>query len=88
MSSSSSSLQYAKLISRLLPTLGVQNINGKGTAQQGWDCTRWSSWFRHCATNREVAGSIPDWCHWNLSFFLPRHGPGTNSVSNRNEYKK
>ena len=23
-------------------------------------CTRWRSWLRHCATNREVAGSIPD----------------------------
>jgi len=22
--------------------------------------TRWSSWLRHCATRREVAGSIPD----------------------------
>ena len=22
--------------------------------------TRWSSWFRHCATSRKVAGSIPD----------------------------
>ena len=23
-------------------------------------CTRWRSWLRHCATNRMVAGSIPD----------------------------
>ena len=22
--------------------------------------TRWRSWLRHCATNRKVAGSIPD----------------------------
>jgi len=22
--------------------------------------TRWCSWLRHCATNRKVAGSIPD----------------------------
>ena len=22
--------------------------------------TRWRSWSRHCATNRKVAGSIPD----------------------------
>ena len=22
--------------------------------------TRWRVWFRHCATNRKVAGSIPD----------------------------
>jgi hypothetical protein len=31
--------------------------------------TRWRSWFRHCATNRKVAGSIPGVftgiCHWN-----------------------
>jgi hypothetical protein len=23
-------------------------------------CTRWRSWLWHCATNRQVAGSIPD----------------------------
>jgi len=23
--------------------------------------TRWSSWLGHCATSREVAGSIPDY---------------------------
>jgi hypothetical protein len=22
--------------------------------------TRWRSWLRHCATSREIAGSIPD----------------------------
>jgi hypothetical protein len=22
--------------------------------------SRWRSWFRHCGTNRKVAGSIPD----------------------------
>jgi hypothetical protein len=30
--------------------------------------TRWSSWLRHCATSRMVAGSVPDSvtgiCHW------------------------
>jgi hypothetical protein len=25
-----------------------------------WWGTRWRSWLRHCATNRNVAGSIPD----------------------------
>jgi len=25
-----------------------------------WGGTRWRSWLRHCATNREVVGSIPD----------------------------
>jgi len=28
--------------------------------------TRWRSWLRHCATSRNVAGSIPD-SHWNFS---------------------
>jgi len=28
------------------------SVNGGGT--------RWRSWLRHCATNRKVAGSIPD----------------------------
>ena len=30
---------------------------------EGYSCkrgTRWRSWLRHCATNRKVAGSIPD----------------------------
>jgi hypothetical protein len=31
-----------------------------------------AQWLRHCATNRNVAGSIPD-------------GPGVESASNRNE---
>ena len=30
-----------------------------GTLCLPW-CTRWHSWFRHCATSRKVAGSIPD----------------------------
>ena len=25
-----------------------------------WWGTRWRTWLRHCATNRKVAGSIPD----------------------------
>ena len=27
---------------------------------QGLGCTQWRTWLRHCATRREVAGSIPD----------------------------
>ena len=30
------------------------------TAISMWGNTRWRSWLRHCATNRNVAGSIPD----------------------------
>jgi hypothetical protein len=35
-------------------------------------CTQWRSWLRHCATNRNVAGSIPDGVtgifHWHNRF--------------------
>jgi hypothetical protein len=31
-------------------SLAIQSIRG----------LRWRSWLRHCATNRNVAGSIPD----------------------------
>jgi hypothetical protein len=34
-----------------------------------------AQWLRYCATNRKVAGSIPD-------------GPGVDSSSNRNEYQE
>ena len=26
-----------------------------------------AQWLRFCATNRTVAGSIQNWCHWNFS---------------------
>jgi hypothetical protein len=50
-----------------------------------------AQWIRYCATNRKVAGSIPDGAigifHW--------HNPsdrtmalGVDSVSNRNEYQE
>jgi hypothetical protein len=29
------------------------------TFRKNWGA-RWRSWLRHCATNRSVAGSIPD----------------------------
>jgi hypothetical protein len=34
-------------------------INNLGTSDYLWPRRR--SWFRHCDTNRKVAGSIPDW---------------------------
>jgi hypothetical protein len=88
MGSSSNSLEFANIFSRLLRTLGVQNIKGKGTEQQEWDSTRWSSWFRHCATNRKVASSISDGVIRIFHFFRPHCGFGTNSISNRNKYRK
>ena len=52
--------------------------------------TRWRSWFRHCATSRKVAGSIPDGvngiCHWQS--FRPHYGTGVDSASDRNEYQE
>ena len=45
--------------------------------------TRWHSWLRHCAINRNVAGSIPD-----LQSFRPHYDPGIDSASNRNEYQE
>jgi hypothetical protein len=52
--------------------------------------TRWHSGLRHCATNRKVAGSIPDGVtgvfHWQ-SFQL-RYDPGVDSACNRNYYQE
>jgi hypothetical protein len=51
--------------------------------------TRWRSWFRHCGTNRKVAGLIPD-CdigifHWRIT---SHSGPGVDSACNRYEYQE
>ena len=50
-----------------------------------WIC----QWLRCCATNRKVAGSIPDGVigifHWS---FRSHYGPGVDSASNRNEYQE
>jgi hypothetical protein len=53
--------------------------------------TRWRIWLRHCATNRKVAGSIPDDVIGFFSltyYFCPHYGPGVDSASNRNEYQE
>jgi hypothetical protein len=47
--------------------------------------TRWRSWLRNCATNRQVAGSIPDGV---IGIFRWHYGPGVDSASNRNEYQE
>jgi len=45
-----------------------------------------AQWLRCYATNRKVAGSIPDGVigvfHWKS------YGPGVDSASNRNEYQE
>jgi hypothetical protein len=52
--------------------------------------TRWRSWLRHCATNRKVAGSIPDEVTtiFQWQSFRSHCGTGVDSASNRNEYQK
>jgi len=53
--------------------------------------TRWRIWVRHCATSREVAGSVPDWVIGIFSLkwsFRPHYGLGFDSASNRNEYQE
>jgi hypothetical protein len=42
-----------------------------------------AQWLRYCATNRKVAGSIPDGV---IGIFRSHSGPGVDSASNRNEY--
>jgi hypothetical protein len=45
--------------------------------------------MRHYATNRKVAGSIPDEVISQIYLILPAAlGPGVYSASNRNEYEK
>jgi hypothetical protein len=42
-----------------------------------------------CATNRNVAGSIPDEVIFQIYLILPAAlGPGVYSASNKNEYQK
>jgi hypothetical protein len=46
-------------------------------------------WLRHYATNRKVAGSIPDEVNFLIYLILPDAlGPGVYLASNRNEYQK
>ena len=45
-----------------------------------------AQWLRCCATNRKVAGSIPDGVIDITS--RSHYGPGVDSASNRNEYQE
>jgi hypothetical protein len=49
-----------------------------------------AQWLRHCATNRKVAGSIPDGViRIFIDIILPAAlWPWVNSASNRNEYQE
>jgi len=50
-----------------------------------------AQWLRCCATNRNVAGSIPagvSGIFIGIKSFRSHYGPGVNSASNRNEYQE
>ena len=50
-----------------------------------------AQWLRCCATNRKVAGSIPDGVIGIFHWHNPPdrfYGPGVDSASNRNEYQE
>ena len=50
-----------------------------------------AQWLRCCATNRQVAGSIPasvSGFFVDIKYFLSHYGPGVDSASNRNEYQE
>jgi len=72
----------SKLLLLLLLLLVVFVVVGTTVAQL----------VRCCATNRKVAGSIPDGVigifHWDIKSFRPHYGPGVDWASNRNEYRE
>jgi len=53
---------------------------------QAWG-TRWCIWFRHCATSRNVAGSITRWGHWDSWLNSSGRTMALGSASTRNEYQ-
>ena len=54
------------------------------------DRGRVAQWLRRCATNRQVAGSIPAVSGFfiGVKYFRSHYGPGVDSASNRNEYQE
>jgi hypothetical protein len=55
------SLSFCTLEPRVCLILGINFIDDyfNTFTIKEWE-TRWSSWLRHCATSRKIAGSIPD----------------------------
>ena len=50
-----------------------------------------AQWFRCCATNGKITGSIPASVigfFVDIIFFRSHYGPGVDSASNRNEYQE
>ena len=81
----------------------AQNLNHCATARyqrvEGCNCLRTegrrgtavAQWLRCCATNREVAGSIPAGISGffiDIKSFRSHYDPGVDSDSNRNEYQE
>jgi len=61
--------------------MGITTYAGTAVAQ----------WLRRCATNRKLAGSIPDGVNGifiDIKSFRSHYGPGVDSASNRNEYRE
>jgi hypothetical protein len=53
--------------------------------------TELAQWLRCCATNREVAGSIPAGVSGffiDIKFFRSHYGTGVDSASDRNEHQE
>jgi len=49
-----------------------------------------AQWLRYCATNRKVAGLIPDGVSGffiDIKSFRSHYGPGVDSACNINEYQ-
>ena len=83
-------LLHTIYIYRFLLRLRLSLLHFVTLRTQYWRGTWWSSWFRHCATSRRVAGSISDGGHLDLSLkysFRQHCGLGVDSPSNRNEYQ-
>jgi len=60
-----------------------------GFILQNFGSTRSRGWLRHCATNRKVAGSIPNGNFGIFHFsFRSHHGPGFDSAFIRNEQQE
>ena len=59
--------------------------------EHGGGNTLWRSYFRHCATSRKVAGSIPDSIigifRWPNPSSCTINDPGVDSAFNRTEYQ-
>ena len=82
---------YRKGRFKVHPCTSLRLCTGR-TAHRGNRGSRGGpQWLRCCATNRKVAGSIPDdvigifLLTWS---FRSHYGPGVDSASNRNEYQE